>query len=292
MREWAGRSLRSDRVQRPRDQSHVPRWAGAEAGCLHFAVLEQTAGSRSLARGCRKRSTWRGGWRIWRLTASVRGSCRKSRFSLGAARRCWRSTSIRAPSRPNFLSREGAAGGVYVRVGSTNRRADAELIEELRRFARGEGFDEQPLVGLDSEASRLPSRFRVVFRRPQAAPSRSGDAAAGHGLPGAKSADGWRHLPVRPGSGAPLSGRLDPGRPFCGHDRSRIVDRVEIHSLAVSAIGEAIAFVHKHALHGASIVAVRRREHWNLPPEAVREAMINAVARMRHYAQRRAPMRV
>ena len=42
--------------------------------------------------------------------------------------------------------------GVYVRVGSTNRRADRELIEELRRFARGESYDEQAMPELDSEA--------------------------------------------------------------------------------------------------------------------------------------------
>ena len=42
--------------------------------------------------------------------------------------------------------------GVYVRGGSTNRRADRELIEELRRFARGEAHDEQPMPELDSEA--------------------------------------------------------------------------------------------------------------------------------------------
>jgi predicted HTH transcriptional regulator len=46
-------------------------------------------------------------------------------------------------SRPHYLKRDGLAGGVYVRVGSTNRRADGELLEELRRFARGESFDEQ-----------------------------------------------------------------------------------------------------------------------------------------------------
>jgi hypothetical protein len=33
-----------------------------------------------------------------------------------------------------------------------NRRADRELIEELRRFARGEAFDEQAMSDLDSEA--------------------------------------------------------------------------------------------------------------------------------------------
>lgn len=39
--------------------------------------------------------------------------------------------------------REGPIHGVYGRVGSTNLRADAELIGELQRFARSEGFDEQ-----------------------------------------------------------------------------------------------------------------------------------------------------
>jgi predicted HTH transcriptional regulator len=37
-------------------------------------------------------------------------------------------------------------------VGSTNRRADRELVEELRRFARGQAFDEQPMPEIDSEA--------------------------------------------------------------------------------------------------------------------------------------------
>jgi len=30
--------------------------------------------------------------------------------------------------------------------------ANADLIDERRRFTRGEAFDEQPLPGLDSEA--------------------------------------------------------------------------------------------------------------------------------------------
>jgi predicted HTH transcriptional regulator len=52
----------------------------------------------------------------------------------------------------HYLKREGLDGGVYVRVGSNNRRADRELVEELCRFARGEAFDEQPMPGLHSEA--------------------------------------------------------------------------------------------------------------------------------------------
>ena len=57
------------------------------------------------------------------------------------------------------------------------------------------------------------------------------------------------------------------------------------------AIEDAAAFVGKHALHGASIGPVRREERWNLPPAAVREAIVNAVAHA-DYSQRGAPIRV
>jgi len=53
---------------------------------------------------------------------------------------------------PHYFKRLGLESGVYVRVGSTNRRADRDLVDELRRFARGEAYDEQPMPGLDSEA--------------------------------------------------------------------------------------------------------------------------------------------
>jgi len=48
-------------------------------------------------------------------------------------------------SRPHWLKREGPLEGVYVRLGSTNRKADSDLIQELRRNAMGITFDEQSL---------------------------------------------------------------------------------------------------------------------------------------------------
>ena len=56
------------------------------------------------------------------------------------------------PGRPHYLKSAGPDGGVYGRVGSTNRCADRELIEELPRFERGESYDEQAMPELDSEA--------------------------------------------------------------------------------------------------------------------------------------------
>ncbi len=55
----------------------------------------------------------------------------------------WRRSHVLAiqvyasPVRPHYIRREGLDRGVYVRVGSTNRRADRELIDELRRFLAG-----------------------------------------------------------------------------------------------------------------------------------------------------------
>ncbi len=209
----------------------------------------------------------------------------------------WRRTQVLAvqvyPSstRPHYIKREGPEAGVYVRVGSTNRRADRELIEELRRFSHGEAFDEQPMPDLDSEAldfraaSESFAAVRTITRR---------DLET---LRLVTVHQGWKVPTV---GGMLLFGRdrerhfpdawIQAGR-FRGADKSRIVDRAEIHSFPVSAIEAAVGFVGKHAMHGAEIGSVRRKERWNLPPVAVREAVINAVAHT-DYAQRGAPIRI
>ncbi|HRF91782.1 MAG TPA: putative DNA binding domain-containing protein, partial [Desulfobacter postgatei] len=51
-------------------------------------------------------------------------------------------------SRPHFLKSQGRENGVYVRLGSTNRQADRELIAELERSVEGISFDEMPMPGL------------------------------------------------------------------------------------------------------------------------------------------------
>src|SRR5690606_30595320 len=47
----------------------------------------------------------------------------------------------------------------------------------------------------------------------------------------------------------------------------------------------------KHTLHGATIGRVRRKDTRNLPPVAIREAVINAIVHA-DYAQRGAPIRI
>ena len=209
----------------------------------------------------------------------------------------WRRTYVVAvqiypgPSRPYYLKSKGLDDGVYVRVGSTNRRADRELVEEMRRFARGEAYDEQAMPKLDSEAID----FRVASEL--FAPARKLKRADMETL---------RLLTIHQGCKIPTVGGvllfgkereryfpdawIQAGR-FQGTNRTRIADTAEIHSHPVQAVEEAVAFVEKHNLRAAEIGTVRRKDRWMLPPAAVREAVINAVVHA-DYAQRGAPIRL
>ena len=209
----------------------------------------------------------------------------------------WRDTHVLgvevhpSPIRPHFIRREGPERGVYVRVGSTNRRADRELIEELRRLARGESYDEQALPELDSEAidfRAASESFAPVrkLRRTDLETLRLLTRHQGRKVPTVGGMllfgkERGRHFP---------DAWIQAGC-FRGTDKSRIVDHVEIESHPARSVEEAIAFVEKHTLRGVEIGKVRARERWNLPPVAVREAVVNAVAHA-DYAQRGAPVRV
>jgi len=194
-------------------------------------------------------------------------------------------------SRPHYLTRDGPDAGVYVRVGSTNRRADRELIAELQRFARSEGFDEQALPELDSEAvdfRAASESFRPIrrLRRADLETLRLVTPHQGRVVPtvGGLLLFGTARARYFPDAW------LQAGR-FRGTDRGELLDQAEVRLHLPQVVDAAIAFVEKHSLHGATIGPVRRTERWTLPPAAVREAIINAVAHA-DYAQRGAPLRL
>ena len=196
-----------------------------------------------------------------------------------------------SPARPHFIARAGLEAGAFVRVGSSNRRADAALLAEMRRFAGGESFDEGPLPALGPE--EVDFRVAAECFAPVRTLTRS-------------NLETLRLLTPHQGRLVPTVGgvllfgrdRLAPfpdawiqaGR-FGGTDKAVILDHADIRTPLVGAVEEAVAFVEKHALHGVAIGRLRHRERSNLPPVAVREAVVNAVAHA-DYSQRGAPIRV
>jgi ATP-dependent DNA helicase RecG len=196
-----------------------------------------------------------------------------------------------SPYRPHYLKSLGLEKGAYVRVGSTNRLADSNLILELQRLSRGESFDMQPILESSSDAidfkaaSELFAKYREL-----------------------KKADlETLHLVIR------YQGRIVPtvggmllfgkerekyfpdawvqvGR-FFGKNKIHIMDTREFHDSPIIAIYEAIEFVKKHSLQAIEINEVARDEKWNIPQAAVREAIINAIVHA-DYSQRGSPIRI
>ncbi len=82
----------------------------------------------------------------------------------------WRKTHLVAvevfpgSNRPYYVRELGPEQGVYVRVGYTNRKADGALIEELRRAARNQTYDEEAILELNSEAIDFRAVCRAVCR--------------------------------------------------------------------------------------------------------------------------------
>ena len=193
--------------------------------------------------------------------------------------------------RPHHMKAEGADRGTYVRLGSTNRRADASLIAELTRRPGLSSYDEEPVPELDSEALDFAALSESFVER-RTLRKRDFDTL------GLTTTYQGRRVPTI--GGMLLFGRdrlsrfpdawIQAGR-FAGVDRSELADRAELREYPVNAIEAAIRFVERNTRMGAEIGRLRRRDVPAVPPVALREALINAVVHA-DYAQRGAPIRV
>ncbi len=193
--------------------------------------------------------------------------------------------------RPHHLHREGEDSGTYVRVGSTNRRADREGREEMQRLSRGESFDEKALTEFKSDALDL-NVLSDLFRNVKSLKP--------------KDMESLRLLVTHQGKKVPsVAGLLICGKErlerfpdtwfqvgrFRGGNKSDLVDKREIRENLVTSVESVMEFIRKHLWQGQTIEGLRRRDTLTVPPLALREALINSVVHA-DYSQSGAPFRV
>lgn len=209
----------------------------------------------------------------------------------------WRRTYLLAvevfpsPGRPHYLKKSGYPAGVYVRIGSTNRQADAATVAELQRVVRGRCFDEEPLPEMNSEALdfRAASECFAEQRRLKPADLEALQVLTRH----------QRRLVPTVG-GVLLFGRerlthfpdawLRVGC-FEGTDRSVIMDTANLAGPLPRLVEEALRFVQRNTRRALEIRGVRHREVWEFPAVALREAVTNALVHA-DYSQRGTPLRL
>ncbi|MCP4680589.1 MAG: hypothetical protein GY854_34925 [Deltaproteobacteria bacterium] len=182
---------------------------------------------------------------------------------------------------PYFLKADGATRGVYVRLGSTNRRASPEAIEELKRELRHRAFDQLPCIGAELEDLDIESAKRVFSVK-----GRDVDEAKLESL-GVLVRYGDTLIPSN--GGVILFG-LDTTRRssfpdarvrcarFQGTGKSRFLDQLDIEVSVLDAIEEIVRFVRRNTRLAAKIEGLRRQDIPEYPQIALREGLVNAVA--------------
>jgi len=194
-------------------------------------------------------------------------------------------------TRPHWIKKEGPQG-VYVRLGSTNRLADNQLIEELKRSVLGITFDEIPLPELSIDALDLTAAQKIfgnkflleeekmlslkllVKEQGRMVPTIGGLLLFGGEERKIRFPDVW----------------VQCGR-FIGKDKADIFDHTEIYEHLPIAVDKILEFLKKHAMRGADFSEIRRKDVWSIPLSIIREVIINAIVHS-DYSQIGAPIRV
>lgn len=193
--------------------------------------------------------------------------------------------------RPHRVRLGNRTPTVYVRLGSTNREADAQLIGQLRREAEGVSFDESPLGHLSASEVDL-----AAVRR----------AFAGRRTITTKDLKTLRLVTRHQGRDVPtvagivLFGRernrtfpdawIQAGR-FAGVDRTDIIDTARFDGPPLAELDNVMHFIRRHTGNALMIEGLTRTERPEYPLRAVREALVNAVVHA-DYSQLGAPLRV
>lgn len=179
---------------------------------------------------------------------------------------------------PFYLKSAGIERGVYIRLGSTNRLADKETILSLQMLAKNISFDELPCHGaalndIDNDVfdtnisphlGKLSNKHYeslgvVVRQHNKLCPTNGGILLFG------KDRFKW----------FPDSSIMCVC--FASETQEEIIDQQEITTPLIQVHEAILAFIKRNTATGAKIQEIKREDIPQYPPQAIREAVINAI---------------
>ena len=183
-------------------------------------------------------------------------------------------------NRPYYMKSKGKDNGTYIRVAGTSRQAFPEKIKELEMEGARISWDELTCVGypVSEDATEKLCQDIENFRK-----------KAGMAELSVKKEQliNWKILKQSEGqllatnAYALLTSDYFPFSKtqcavFKGTDRAVFLDKREFTGPIYTQIEEAVDFVLRNIRLGATIDGLVRKEKYELPPEAIREMIINA----------------
>ena len=179
---------------------------------------------------------------------------------------------------PYYAKAKGLKKGTYIRLGSTNRLADAAILAELERLGENECFDEMPVTGCsihDLDLEVIKACFKKVGKK--------FEESAAYSL----------HLYLKkqtksiPSKGAILlfgknRKEIFPHATircvrFLGITKDEVLDHQDVDDYLPLALDKITSFVQRNTRLGAEIGPSTRKSLAEYPPVVVKEAITNAL---------------
>lgn len=188
-------------------------------------------------------------------------------------------------NRPYYIRKLGKENGTYVRVAGTSRPVDEAILKDLEYQGTGISFDELVNVETDydeQDAFTLCNDIQKYIAESRGLSIRKVREITVTNLEnwGILKKNGQLYVPTNAfillTNNTFRFAKIQCAL-FKGENRAVFIDRREFGGPIYTQIEEAYQFVLKHINLGATIEGIVRKDRYELPPESIREAIINAV---------------
>ena len=189
--------------------------------------------------------------------------------------------------RPYYIKALGRDGGVYVRVAGTTRLADEYMIKELLFEGSNRYYDQALCTGLNITDEDIDVLCKAM-KEQAIKNAHTEEQKASIKDVGRQQLRSWGVLIERDGKDYPsnafaiLTGNAGlhvatQCGVFKGTTKAVFVDRREYTGPLWEQIDDAFQFVLRNIHLGATIVGIYRQDVYEIPPDAIRELIINAM---------------
>ncbi len=189
--------------------------------------------------------------------------------------------------RPYYLKSVGRENSTYIRINGTSRVADARTLQELELEGQHVYYDSLQEIGMEYDEDLAKNLCRSMKEVALSACETEEEKAEIHDMTIEKMEDmgllrmlGRDYVPTHAFNLMTVN-RMKHAKIQCalfkGNSRDTFIDRKEFRGPIYGQIEEAYQFVLRHINLSAQIDGIVRRDVYELPVRAVREAIINAV---------------
>lgn len=189
-------------------------------------------------------------------------------------------------NRPYYIKSLGKETGTYIRVSGTSRPADEAVLKDLELQGTHQSFDEMVCLEHDYDADKAEllcaaiKRYMIEAAKTKSEKEKVKDVTV-------QNLINWGVVKNVDGTLLPTNAFVlltDNAFPFAkiqcalfkGTERVVFIDKRDFEGPLYEQIEEAYEFVLKHINLGAEIKGLVRNEAYELPTEAIREAIVNA----------------